>query len=150
MSSDAYRMVGRGGAGNFVGKEDRGVEDVEALKSSTASEDAIESPAVNQEYAHMGRGGAGNYYSPQELQHSGNFSGATTSKEGTAPVTDTFAAEKGLRGRGGAGNFVMGDEERRKYEAEQAAQETQGKVNESVLRDVEAGLAQPEKAFVKQ
>ncbi len=98
----------------------------------------------------MGRGGAGNYYSPQELQQKGNFSGAKTPKEGTAPASDTFAAEKGLRGRGGVGNYVMGDEERRKHEAEQAAKETQGKVNESVMQDVEAGLAQPEKAFVKQ
>ncbi|KAL3423682.1 hypothetical protein PVAG01_05429 [Phlyctema vagabunda] len=69
---EAYKKVGRGGAGNFWSKKDvveaegkgKG-RDIEAQPTSTSTSTTSAQPPP--EYLHTGRGGAGNWVQPTEL-----------------------------------------------------------------------------------
>ena len=93
------------------------------------------------EYAHSGRGGAGNYTE------------TTTLAEATAQATDVTPAleetkppQTGYYGRGGAGNYRIGNSESR--ENDMKAMEAQDRLHQQVVKDVETGLKEPEKAHL--
>jgi len=153
---DAYRRTGRGGAGNFYSPAD--VEEVnkaaasEDLEAQSVSPDAASRAASNAqpppEYLHTGRGGAGNWVAPKELSTSGlsQYTPPTSSPAvapSGAPIYESKPTYRG--GRGGAGNYVdFEEQEREKREAE----ERQAKaMEERAMKDVEAGLARPAKAY---
>ncbi|KAF4549349.1 Hypothetical protein D9617_22g066950 [Elsinoe fawcettii] len=153
---------GRGGAGNFEAAkaakqtaQERAKDDVEAQKSVdddlAASIAETKAPA---QYAHSGRGGAGNYYSPQELSTTGRFEGTAPGAEqpdATVSLKTQPKAQATLpayRGRGGAGNYETSAADSAEIARIQAAQDEkeQEKIRQSIARDVESGLARPEKA----
>ena len=155
--------MGRGGAGNYYTQEEREkalkntevgggrpciisticlsiVQDVEAQRPATGiqPEDIEQSKS---EYVHSGRGGAGNYANATEIAE------ATIQ---TADVNPSLKESKlprtGYYGRGGAGNYRAGEAEtKEKEEMESALQE---QVHQQIVRDVEAGLKEPEKAHL--
>ncbi|KAG8629420.1 hypothetical protein KVT40_003285 [Elsinoe batatas] len=153
---------GRGGAGNFEAAQaakqaaqDRAANDVEAQKcvddDFTKSLAEARAPA---QYAHSGRGGAGNYYSPQELTKTGQFEAtAPGTEQPEIPATSTSQSRaqvtlSAYQGRGGAGNYettAADAKEMSKTQAEQAEKE-QEKIRETIAKDVESGLARPERA----
>ena len=116
------------------------LQDVEAQRST----DSIDQPSSKPlpDYAHSGRGGAGNWYSPPALEKEGTFQSLIRT-----PTKDSTNAGAGYRGRGGAGNYNALDESVKK-EAEQRAAEEARLREEEVVRDVELGLQQPEKAYL--
>lgn len=97
--------------------------------------------AVQSQYAHAGRGGAGNLTDPTSLT-------AATSE--TADVTPSLQESAppaaGYYGRGGAGNYRSSDSEK-KADVERKASVAQER-QEGVVRDVEKGLQEPEKAHL--
>jgi len=96
----------------------------------------------------MGRGGAGNWYEPKELAKTGTFE---TSPEQTSiagpPVDREVVSDTRRRGRGGAGNFVYEEEDQG---AKQKKEEMEIELKDMVAKDVEAGLARPGRAYVRQ
>ncbi|KAH8595557.1 hypothetical protein B0O99DRAFT_671977 [Bisporella sp. PMI_857] len=153
MGDEVYRKVGRGGAGNFYSKKDieqankaPSPSDLESqpLPSSTSiyKDDDTTAPLTKTktplpEYVHTGRGGAGNWVAPSDLASKGLAQ---------VPGKDIPAKDKGYRGgRGGAGNYVdpVEEERVRKEEEEKRRRENE----ERVAKDVEAGLARPERTY---
>ena len=95
------------------------------------------------EYAHSGRGGAGNYTNASELAES------TAQTAGVTPsLQESKPPETGHYGRGGAGNYRIGDSERMKMEQGKIEAAHQKKVYQQAVKDVEAGLKEPEKAHL--
>ncbi len=95
----------------------------------------------------MGRGGAGNWYEPKVLSETGIFE---TSVEQPASSSSRLpdkeiTSETRQRGRGGAGNFVWDEDESGK---EKEIKEIE--LKEMVAKDVELGLAKPDRAFIRQ
>ncbi|PNS16015.1 hypothetical protein CAC42_4416 [Sphaceloma murrayae] len=155
---------GRGGAGNFEAAaaakqlaQERAANDVEAQKSTEDHlSDVLSEAKPPAQYAHSGRGGAGNYYSPQELSKTGQFEGGTAGlEEASIP---TSAASKiqakiqatlpAYRGRGGAGNYETSAADSAEAARSKAVEEEkeEQKIRESIAKDVETGLAKPQKA----
>lgn len=110
--------------------------------TTTTTSSPLPTQTQPQEYAYSGRGGAGNVYSPQELQQNGTFGGSAPS-DATTPAKDDSSAgkEAGHYGRGGAGNYRGGEV------TEGRGVEETG-FSEEVVRDVEMGLREPEKAHL--
>ncbi|KAI9891100.1 MAG: hypothetical protein M1814_003299 [Vezdaea aestivalis] len=160
MSSEAYRKVGRGGAGNFYTKSDiakqeaRLSADVEAqtapLTSSETMQSVAATPSSQNAYAHMGRGGAGNFYSPKDLPVKGEFSGQV---DGTAPSVGQVEVTRGYVGRGGAGNYTSAErrsgEQRRSGEGKRSGEQRRSADERRIAQDVEQGLEKPEKAATR-
>ncbi|KAK3944643.1 hypothetical protein QBC46DRAFT_373918 [Diplogelasinospora grovesii] len=159
MSSDVFRRVGRGGAGNWYSKKDveeadkkRTTSDVEAQNPATPvvapSEPSQQQPSVPV-YARAGRGGAGNFHDPANIP-------ALGPQEMEKEVAAVAAAKQhkpsgtGLSGRGGMGNWMGGndgsaaEDTRRKEEDEQKMQE---EVEMKVLKEVDTGLAMPPRTY---
>ncbi|KAF2225250.1 hypothetical protein BDZ85DRAFT_194722 [Elsinoe ampelina] len=155
---------GRGGAGNFEAAQavkqaaqDRAANDVEAQKGvdDDLTKSLAESKAPAQ-YAHSGRGGAGNYYSPQELTKTGQFEAtAPGAEQPDIPTTSTLQSKAqaqatlpAYRGRGGAGNYETTAADAKEISRTQAehAEKEQERIRESIAKDVESGLARPERA----
>ncbi|KAL8854790.1 MAG: hypothetical protein Q9221_000296 [Calogaya cf. arnoldii] len=146
MSSDMYRKVGRGGAGNYYSSQDiqqaqkQAAEDVEALPMIAAEHRAPD--AKEPEYIHSGRGGAGNYSSasdPAERKRSVDMPPST--RERTVP-------EGGFYGRGGAGNLRGSDKGPSEEGTEMTERDVQKQAYEDTVTDVEKGLKAPEKAHL--
>lgn len=107
-------------------------------------------------YAHTGRGGAGNWYQPKQLAETGSFS-RSSDVEKDVPVP--FNATIGLpvpasnsppatttsvwRGRGGAGNYEPAAWTGAKEPSAEAVE-----ASKRAERDVEMGLARPEKVWL--
>ncbi|KAH6850281.1 hypothetical protein B0I37DRAFT_371235 [Chaetomium sp. MPI-CAGE-AT-0009] len=177
MSSDVFRRVGRGGAGNFYSKQD--VQDAEKKASTTtvrprsprstpnpltltpthATGSSSLGPGTN--YTRAGRGGAGNFtFSSTEDAASTLTSSADTAAQkqeeeadrakAAAAVAASLAAKSktgGLSGRGGAGNWSMGGGGREEEEREERRREEE-ELERKVLRDVEVGLPPPARVYV--
>ncbi len=93
------------------------------------------------EYAPTGRGGAGNYTSASKL--------ATATKQNaniTPSLQETKPPEIGHSGRGGAGNYRSTNVE--KKNEDEMGTELQERVYHQVVKDVEMGLKEPEKAHL--
>lgn len=73
--------------------------------------------------------------------------GTTANVDVTASLEETKPPELGHYGRGGAGNYRVPEHEG-KREAETDTLEAQEKAHEKVVRDVEMGLKEPEKAHL--
>ncbi|KAH6624999.1 hypothetical protein B0J18DRAFT_429897 [Chaetomium sp. MPI-SDFR-AT-0129] len=97
MSSEVFRRVGRGGAGNFYSKQDVqeadkvSKEDIEAqtadpltLTRTTTTGTASGQPGPGPSYTRAGRGGAGNF----------TFPSPTTDSNGEAPDAAAAAAKQ--------------------------------------------------------
>lgn len=95
------------------------------------------------EYASSGRGGAGNYASSTKL------AAATAENTNVTPALQENKPPEvgGYHGRGGAGNYKGEDEEKKKAD-EQRASIAQEKAHQQVVKDVEAGLQEPQKAHL--
>ncbi|CZR54374.1 uncharacterized protein PAC_04258 [Phialocephala subalpina] len=149
--SDLYRS-GRGGAGNFHSRPslDEASKDIEAQHESslnlTRTTSATKPPP---EYLHTGRGGAGNWVQPSEL----SSQGLAQTQDSSLAFSQPGASKPSYKGgRGGAGNYGWAEaeeEERKKREREGEREEERRKreVERAVMRDVEVGLARPERAF---
>jgi len=161
MADEVYRKVGRGGAGNFYSKTD--VESIahtqtascpwictfECRLSNNYIQIDLEAQAVQltsttgqssaPEYLHTGRGGAGNWAQPSAE------AAAEASSAPKIPVATPVAKQVYRGGRGGAGNFhdVEAEEKVQKEEEERVARVTE----ERIVKDVERGLARPEKTY---
>lgn len=189
MSTDVFRRVGRGGAGNFYSKKDiqdaekastavtvthsptqpnpppltRPFEkqDIEAQTPSTPvtlirtqTHSSTTGSASVPSYTRAGRGGAGNFTFPDPNAAESASSNPLKDEEdaeaertrAAAAVAASVAAKSragGLSGRGGAGNWTGGsgsDGDERKEEAEE-------ELELRVLREVEVGLAMPQRAY---
>jgi hypothetical protein len=89
-----------------------------------------------------GRGGAGNWVQPKEL-HSQGLSQKSSQDVPQRMLGSSKPTYKG--GRGGAGNYgSLEEEEKGKRELEQRRRE---QVEKAVERDVESGLARPERTY---
>jgi hypothetical protein len=95
------------------------------------------------EFASSGRGGAGNYASTTKL------AAATAENTNVTPALQENKPPEvgGYRGRGGAGNYKGEDEEKKKAD-ERRASMVQEKAHQQVVKDVEAGLQEPQKAHL--
>ncbi|KAH0562603.1 hypothetical protein GP486_002709 [Trichoglossum hirsutum] len=151
MSSEVYRNLGRGGAGNYYSKTD--LEDVAKRAPQIAkdleaqdlpSETFVDDSSSAQEYSHLGRGGAGNVALSASM-------GKGAASDSQTPVDS--GQRNPMSGRGGAGNY---DAEQRVLEAERAAkeaeqvEETRRRLQEEAKADVEKGLMPPQKAYMGQ
>lgn len=93
------------------------------------------------EYAPTGRGGAGNYTSASKL--------ATVTMRNasiTPSLQETKSPEVGHSGRGGVGNYSSGDAGKKEDEVRET--ELQEMAHQRVVKDVEMGLKEPEKAHL--
>ncbi|KAK3296064.1 uncharacterized protein B0H64DRAFT_374206 [Chaetomium fimeti] len=176
MSSEVFRRVGRGGAGNFYSKQD--VQDAEKKASTTTdleAQDQLPNPlsltpthatgssslGPGTSYTRAGRGGAGNFtFSSADDAASTPASSADTAAQkqeeeadrakAAAAVAASLAAKSkagGLSGRGGAGNWSMGGSEREEEDKEERRKEEEKEVERKVLMDVEVGLAPPARVY---
>ena len=145
IMAESYQKTGRGGAGNFYSKNDlapTASQDLEAQSQSTSSQtQALSAQKTLPEYAHTGRGGAGNWVLPATLPPAPSKS--------TTPVSPNVASKPTYRGgRGGAGNYVdLGEKEKVEQEEEERIAREKAGIERRILRDVESGLARPEKAY---
>lgn len=154
----AFRKVGRGGAGNFysshqVDNADRvhapslpfprdpdsqALQDLEAQERSAAPPDAFSSSGGHA-FARAGRGGAGNYVDPAQLPD------AHEQEEAVAAAVSARRKQQhprgGLAGRGGAGNWKPEDESGLDEEKKSWGEELERKAREMV----DKGLKMPEK-----
>lgn len=73
--------------------------------------------------------------------------GTTANIDVTPSLQESKPPELGHYGRGGAGNYRTPDPEKRK-EGEKATLEAQEEAHQRVVRDVEMGLKEPEKAYL--
>jgi hypothetical protein len=97
----------------------------------------------------MGRGGAGNWYSPKDLSQTGKFETSPEQASGEGkPIDQEMISDTRHRGRGGAGNFIWSAEDEEK--ARQEKQEMEIELKDMVVKDVEKGLARPDRAFIRQ
>lgn len=150
-SSDVFRRVGRGGAGNWYSKKDveeaekaQASADIEAQKLSTTPAPTTESTAPV--YARGGRGGAGNFKDAATAAESLKAKREEAELTKAAVAATVGKSRVGLSGRGGAGNWsdsatplgaVVQQHEQQKVED----------LELKVLKDVEAGLAMPAPAY---
>lgn len=172
--ADAYRKVGRGGAGNFYSKKD--VEEVtksqtsdpEAQRPVPADEppsDPAEAPATGPPivdtgasstpaYARTGRGGAGNFVDPQTASSATIRAPAqphpatvhTTGNQSLAGSTSSQPAPR-LSGRGGAGNYATG--EQRIIDGGEQERKRKEAIDNDIFADVRAGLQEPGRAHTR-
>ncbi|KAJ4414409.1 hypothetical protein N0V85_003164 [Neurospora sp. IMI 360204] len=161
MSSEVFRRVGRGGAGNWYSKKDvedaeKAAADLEAQKKlPTALERSITAQTSLGSSRAGGRGGAGNFYDasatdPAAAQQQEEEKEAEL-EEMTRVVTASVQRPNPsgrLSGRGGAGNYsdnaARSAQHRMDPEQQRKMMED---LNARVLQDVEAGLAMPRPAY---
>jgi len=158
-----YQKFGRGGAGNIYSQEETEVasKQVAGVRVATTLRDTRLTKAKDVEtqrkgsiarpedkerarlvLAPTGRGGAGNYTSSSKLAT------VTTKNANITPsLQETRPPQVGHSGRGGAGNYRSGDVEK-KEEDETMAIELQERTHQWVVKDVEKGLKEPEKAHL--
>ncbi|TGO32830.1 hypothetical protein BHYA_0286g00110 [Botrytis hyacinthi] len=177
MSQEAYKKVGRGGAGNFYSKQDversNGTSDLEA-QSSSSSINQNKSPSLLSqalrskgvagpppEYQHTGRGGAGNFTSPASLVNSGLTQTLTNYDNPTINPAPPSSSPRNVRssmqsvvykgGRGGAGNYDWESDEAsretQRISEENSRKEIEKKVVGEIDGDGEQGLKKPGKAY---
>lgn len=93
---------------------------------------------------HTGRGGAGNWVQPKDLASQG-----LTQSSSTSPFTNPGASKPSYKGgRGGAGNYEWAGSEEEATRARKEEEDIRRKeVERAVQKDVESGLARPEKAY---
>ncbi|KAK3900110.1 putative mitochondrial DnaJ chaperone [Staphylotrichum tortipilum] len=169
MTTDVFRRIGRGGAGNFYSQKD--VQEAEEAAAATADLEAqtpnptaltrtltsasITTTSSTPSYARAGRGGAGNFTfpdpsstpapAPSTEQQQQDEQETERNRAAVAASIAARARTGGLGGRGGAGNWTGGNS------AATVSVEEQKKVEEElelrVLRDVEGGLAMPPRAY---
>ncbi|KAH0542894.1 hypothetical protein FGG08_002754 [Glutinoglossum americanum] len=145
MSSNVYRNLGRGGAGNYYSKTDmedvakRIPQDLEAQNSPR--EAAADDTPATQEYSHLGRGGAGNV-ALSALMEKGTSSSSQPTMKSSQPNP--------MSGRGGAGNYRAEQKTLENERAEEEAEEARRRVQDEVKLDVEKGLMPPQKAYIGQ
>ncbi len=89
-----------------------------------------------------GRGGAGNVTTRDVLA-----AGTTANVDVTPSMQESKPPDLGHYGRGGAGNYRMPVPEK-KIEGEKDALEAQEQARQKVVKDVEMGLKEPEKAHL--
>ncbi|KAH8880734.1 hypothetical protein GQ53DRAFT_788507 [Thozetella sp. PMI_491] len=155
MSTDVFRKVGRGGAGNFYSQKDveevqnANTEDLEAQKPSDLPLDAAPPPSSDQAgtYARAGRGGAGNFYDRATAADSTEQEKEVAEKAKAAIATNLAAKGRvGATGRGGMGNF-WADSAVHDAQVRQEEQKKAQEIAAKTLQDVEAGLAPPPRAY---
>lgn len=175
--AEAYRKVGRGGAGNFYSKKDieelnstsQATGDLEAQKPAPADappSDPAEAPAAGPPatsgtsssssapvYARTGRGGAGNFVDPLTAS-SGSVHpdaqphpAAIVHSTGNQSLAQAPAPPR-LSGRGGAGNFAGGGEQRIIDGGEQERKRKEA-IDNDIFADVRAGLREPGRAHTR-
>lgn len=160
-----YQKVGRGGAGNFYSPKNlekapretvqvrnyshmsytnsalTAFQDVEAQRH--AANGAVEDLASQgRKLSTAGRGGAGNVTTRDVLA-----AGTTANVDVTPSLQENKPPELGHYGRGGAGNYRT-PEPGKNREEEKDALEAQEKAHRKVVKDVEMGLKEPEKAHL--
>jgi len=140
MSSDPYRKIGRGGAGNYHSSSEitNISKDLEAQSSAATPNSAIDR-SQQPEYAHVGRGGAGNWHKPADVPPEESPKAAISS-------TNPTASNPSYSGRGGAGNYKPTAD--KPTEEQQAAEKQRLAKEEELIRDVEHGIRPPEKAHL--
>ena len=89
-----------------------------------------------------GRGGAGNITTRDVLA-----AGTTANVDVTSSMQENKPPELGHYGRGGAGNYRTPDSEKI-LEREKERLDAQEKAHQKVVKDVEMGLKEPEKAHL--
>lgn len=142
-----YRKVGRGGAGNYYTPQDlekaskETAEDLEAQRNA-ASEAVKDLEIQGRKTSTAGRGGAGNITTRDVLD-----AGTTANIDVTPSLQESKPPELGHYGRGGAGNYrtPVTDNPR---ETELDELEAQEKAHQEVVKEVETGLKEPEKAHL--
>ena len=118
-----------------------GSQDLEAQGNAPVAS-AEDVKRAQSDYASSGRGGAGNYTSTAKL------AAATAENTNVTPaLQQAKPPEVGYCGRGGAGNYKGEDVEKRKEE-ERRASVIQEKAHQQVVKDVDAGLQEPQKAHL--
>ncbi|KAK3948889.1 hypothetical protein QBC32DRAFT_46857 [Pseudoneurospora amorphoporcata] len=168
MSSEVFRRVGRGGAGNWYSKKDvedaeKAAADLEAQKKSSGSgspspttlERSITAQTSLGSSRAGGRGGAGNFYdasatdaaaaAQQEEEKEAELEELT--RVVTASIQRPNLSGR-LSGRGGAGNYSdnAARSAQHRMDPEQQRKMIED-LNARVLQDVEAGLAMPRPAY---
>ncbi|KAK4186556.1 putative mitochondrial DnaJ chaperone [Podospora australis] len=162
-SSDVFRKVGRGGAGNFYSKKDveeviaattSGKKDVEAqLPTTTEAEltKTITAATLAQQqqpapYSKGGRGGAGNFYDAALTAESAKSHHDEVERTKAAVAASIAAKAKSGSlftggGRGGAGNYGAAVTNSKEEEEQRKAVEEELELR--VLREVEESLGKP-------
>lgn len=160
-----YQKVGRGGAGNFYTPKDvqkacketskvreilifsksptalTNCQDVEAQRNAASG--AVEDlESQGRRFSTSGRGGAGNVTTRDVLA-----AGTTANVDVTPSLEETKPPELGHYGRGGAGNYRIPEHENKRG-GEKDILEAQEKAHQEVVKDVEMGLKEPEKAHL--
>lgn len=142
-----YQKVGRGGAGNFYTPKDvqkackETSKDVEAQRNAASG--AVEDlESQGRRFSTSGRGGAGNVTTRDVLA-----AGTTANVDVTPSLEETKPPELGHYGRGGAGNYRIPEHENKRG-GEKDILEAQEKAHQEVVKDVEMGLKEPEKAHL--
>ncbi|KAE8451300.1 hypothetical protein EG329_004465 [Mollisiaceae sp. DMI_Dod_QoI] len=155
--SDLFRS-GRGGAGNFHSKASvegaSKAEDLESQVYINTSSNSINDltrriSATNPppEYVHTGRGGAGNWVQPKELHAQGLTQESTPIGQDASQRILVSSKPTYRGGRGGAGNYVSTEADEKEMERKEQEEKKRVEVQRAVERDVESGLARPERAY---
>lgn len=169
MSSEVFRRVGRGGAGNWYSKKDiedaeKAAADLEAQKKSSSgstSPSTLERSITSAQTSSLsssragGRGGAGNFYdasatdaaAAQQQEEEKEAELEELTRVVTASIQRPNLSGR-LSGRGGAGNYSdnAARSAQNRMDPEQQRKMIED-LNERVLQDVEAGLAIPRPAY---
>ena len=116
------------------------IHDVEAQRDA-ATEAVKDLETHGRNTSTSGRGGAGNVTTREVLA-----AGTTANVDVTPSLRESKPPKLGHYGRGGAGNYKYPEPER--IEGVKATLEAQEKAHQQVVRDVEMGLKEPEKAHL--
>ncbi|KAF5027240.1 hypothetical protein F66182_656 [Fusarium sp. NRRL 66182] len=143
-NQDAYRRVGRGGAGNYYpsNKADDAAKDKDLEAQNLATDEA---PPPDRSTASVparaGRGGAGNYVNPADLPDAREQDemAEKTAAAVNASLKKNHNTRGGLGGRGGAGNW-RADEDGKESEKSRGEE-----LAKKVRDEVEKGLKMPER-----
>ena len=158
-----YQRVGRGGAGNFYSPQDlekasketakvrkphissnallTAFQDLEAQRNAT-SEAVKDLESHGRNTSTSGRGGAGNITTRDALA-----AGTTANIDVTPSMRESKPPELGHYGRGGAGNYRTPEPDK-VVEGERSTLEARQQAHQKVVKDVEMGLKEPEKAYL--
>ncbi|KAI9740743.1 MAG: hypothetical protein M1818_004708 [Claussenomyces sp. TS43310] len=156
MSPESLYKVGRGGVGNFLSQKNldeanKQSEDIEAQQGpDNLSEIARHISPEPSKYSRTGRGGSGNLVSASRSSNNTVSSGFVRSIQATEAKASELANSsraQGYTGRGGAGNWQQHDEEEKRLEDINEA-ENRCEVDKRVKQEVEAGLSRPPRAYV--
>ena len=153
MSSDVFRRVGRGGAGNFYSQKDvedaenARPKDLEAQQQKTATSQHTTTQATSNSapaYSRAGRGGAGNFYEAGTISESIEREQEVQKTKAAVAASGNARSRGGLTGRGGMGNWADDSADVERVKEEEKKKEV---IEAKILEDVEAGLKLPAKAY---